>query len=128
MAGARHASACATILLDDLVPHPLEALWCVLKPKDPSAKYKKIVACSFYSPPTMGKHSKMADHIVSTLHLLCTKYPDCAIIMGADKNDMDISPLFTCGLKLRQIVDKPTRHSDLRDDICGQNYFLAIND
>ena len=59
----------------------------------------------------------MADHIVSTLHMLSSKYPDCGIILGADRNNMDISPILCCGLKLRQIVDKNTRKSKILDII-----------
>ena len=59
----------------------------------------------------------MADHIVSTLHMLCSKYPDSGIILGADKNSMDITPILNCGLKLRQVVDKNTRKGKIIDVI-----------
>ena len=39
--------------------------------------------------------------------MLSTKYPDCGIIMGADKNSMKIGPLINCGLRLRQLVNQP---------------------
>ena len=41
----------------------------------------------------------MADHIVVTLQMLACKYPDSAIILGAD-NYMDIKPILNCGLKV----------------------------
>ena len=47
--------------------------------------------------------------------MLCSKYPDSAIILGADKNDMNISPILSCGLKLRQVVDKSTRKQRILD-------------
>ena len=92
------------------IPQQLEVVWGLLTPKNPSAKFKKIVICSFYSPPNKRRNSKMADHIISTLQMLNTRYPQCAIIIGGDKNLMDIKPILNCGLRLRQCVDKPTRH------------------
>ena len=47
--------------------------------------------------------------------MLRTQYPDCPMILGADKNDMDIRPLLNCGLKLRQINDLPTRQGKILD-------------
>lgn len=100
-------------------------IWGLLRPKCNSSCYKTIIVCTFYSPPNRGKNSKMADHIVTTLHMLNTRYPDSGIIIGADKNDMDIRPLLNCGLKLKQIVDKPTRKDAILDIILmnlGQHY------
>ena len=53
-------------------PTNLEVVWGLLKPKNPSAKFKKIIICSFYSPPNKKKNTKMADYIVSTLQMLCS--------------------------------------------------------
>ena len=50
---------------------------------------------------------KLIDHIISTLQMLNGNYPDAPIILGGDKNDLDISPILKCGLKLKQIVDLP---------------------
>ena len=71
-------------------PSNLEAVWGLLQSKNPTAKYKKIIVCSFYSPPNKKRNTKMADHIVSTLQMLYSKYPDCGIILGADRNNMGI--------------------------------------
>ena len=103
--------------LNIFVPSTLEVVWGLVKPKTPSVKYKRIIACSFYSPPNKMKNSKMADHIVSTLHMLCSKYPDSAIILGADKNKMDIKPILNCGLKLRNIVNQNTHQGKILDVI-----------
>ena len=32
-------------------PSSLEVVWGLLRPKNPGAKFKKIIVCSFYSPP-----------------------------------------------------------------------------
>ena len=99
------------------VPHNLEIIWGLLKPKSEEAKYKKIILCSYYSPPNSRKNSKLTDHIISTLHMLKTKYPDSPMILGADKNSMDIRPILNCGLQLKQIVDLPSRQGKILDII-----------
>ena len=98
-------------------PKNLEAIWGLMTPKDPSAKFKKIVVCSFYSPPNKKRNTKMADHIVTTLQMLCAKYPECGLILGADKNYMDIRPILNSGLRLRQVVDRNTRQGSILDII-----------
>jgi hypothetical protein len=87
----------------------------LVKPKDESAAFKKIIVCSFYSPPNSKKNGKLNDHIETTLQMLSTKYQDSPIIMGADKNNMDITPILNCGLRLRQVVDLPTRKGKILD-------------
>ena len=99
------------------IPHNLEIIWGLVKPKDATATFKKIIVCSFYSPPNSKKNGKLNDHIVTTLQTLSVKYPDSPIILGADKNNMDISPILNCGLKLRQVVDLPSRNGKILDII-----------
>ena len=103
--------------LNITIPGNLEVVWGLIRPKNPSAKYKKIIVCSFYSPPNKKKNSKMADHIVSTLQMLSSKHPDCGLILGADKNDMDIKPILNSGLRLRQVVNRFTRQNVVLDII-----------
>ena len=79
--------------LEITIPNNLEVVWGLLKPKFKSFKFKKIILCSFYSPPKSRKNTKLADHIIGTLHMLNTVHPDSGIILGGDKNSMDISPL-----------------------------------
>ena len=95
--------------LNIMIPEKLEVVWGLLRPKNENAYFKKILACSFYSPPKSRKNLKLTDHLVTTLQILRTKYPDAPMILGADKNSMNIQPLLNCGLKLKQIVDLPTR-------------------
>ena len=103
--------------LDVLIPHNLEVVWGMIRCKAKDAKFKQILVCSFYSPPRTRKNQKLTDHLVTTLHMLSTKYPDAPIIMGADKNSMDIKPLLSCGLRLKQIVDLGTRNGVILDII-----------
>ena len=102
-------------LLDVKPPKDLEVTWGLIKPKTQLHKFKQILICSFYSPPSKHKNLKLAEYLTTTLHMLYTKYPNSGIIMGADRNYMDISPLLKCGLKLRQIVDKKTRKNSIID-------------
>ena len=96
-------------------PSNLEAVWGLLEPKSAEAQCKKIIVCSFYSPPNNGKNTKLADHMVGTLQMLNTKYPGCGIILGGDRNKMDIRPIMNCGLRLRQVVDQCTRQDAILD-------------
>ena len=58
--------------LNILIPHNLEVVWGLLKCKAEDAKFKKMLVCSFYSPPRTKKNQKLTDHLVSTLHMLST--------------------------------------------------------
>ena len=51
----------------------------------------KIIIDAFYSPPNSKLNSKLLDHIMSTMHHLLAKYPNVAIILGGDKNDLNLS-------------------------------------
>ena len=95
------------------IPHNLEIIWGLLRPKSEEAFFKKLIVCSFYSPPNSRKNSKMTDHIITTLHMLKMKHPDAPILMGSDKNSMDIRPILCAGLRLRQVVDLPTRQGKI---------------
>ena len=101
--------------LEVFTPDSIEVIWGLLKPKSSEAQFKKIIVCSFYSPPNNGKNTRLADHIVGTLQMLNTKYPESGIILGGDKNKMDLRPILNCGLRLKQVVDKFTRQDKILD-------------
>ena len=50
-----------------VIPHKLEVVWGLLKSKSDDAKYKKILLCSFYSPPRSRKNQKFTDHLITIL-------------------------------------------------------------
>ena len=68
------------------------------------------------------RNSNLADHLVTTLQMLSSQYPRSGIIMGGDRNHMDIRSVLNCGLKLKQCVDKPTRHNSILDVIIMNTY------
>ena len=45
--------------------------------------------------------------------MLKMRYPESPILMGSDKNSMDIRPILSAGLRLRQVVDLPTRQGKI---------------
>ena len=98
-------------------PKNLEVICGLLKPKFQDSKFKRIIVCSFCSPPNKRRNSNMADHIVSTLQILSARYPNSGLILGADRNEMDILPVLNCGLKLRQMVNMGLRHGKILDII-----------
>ena len=95
--------------IDISIPHNLEICWGMLRPKSEQLmQVKEIIVASFYSPPKSRKKSKLLDHILTTLHVLLTKYPRAGIIIGADRNDLNISSLLVGLPRVRQIVTEYT--------------------
>ena len=87
------------------IPKPLEVVWALLKPKDPAALIRKVILCSFYSPPNSKKNKLLLDHIINTYNCLKTKHPEASIIMSGDKNNLDETIILAMNSDLRQIVD-----------------------
>ena len=56
---------------------------------------------------------KMALNLVTTLHMSVTKNPEAPILRGADKNSTSIRPILTFGLKIKQLVDLPTKNGKI---------------
>ena len=109
---------------DILIPHNLEICWGMLKPKsEQPMEIKEIIVASFYSPPKSRKKSKLLDHILTTLHILLTKYPQAGIIIGADRNDLNISSLLLGIPRVRQIVTEYTYQNNKIHDIIFEGIF-----
>ena len=67
--------------LDVLIPHNLEIVWGIMRPKSNiSSGLKEILVVSFYCPPRSTKKSKLLDHILTTVHMLLSKYPNTGLI------------------------------------------------
>ena len=54
---------------------------------------------------------------MTTLHRLLTKYPHAGVIIGADRNDLDISSLLLGIPRVRQIVTENTYTNKIHDII-----------
>ena len=104
--------------LDVLILHNFEICWGLLRPKDaPNSTIREIIVVSFYSPPKSRKKNKLLDHILTTIHILLTKYPHAGLIIGGDKNDLDIAPLIAGIPRVQQIVNSPTLNTKILDII-----------
>ena len=45
------------------IPKPLEVAWALMKPIEQTGEIRKIILCSFYSPPRSRKNIMLIDHI-----------------------------------------------------------------
>jgi hypothetical protein len=68
-----------------IIPHNLEVVWGLMRPKKTTSKVKEIIVAAFYSPPKSKKNSKLLDHLMSTTHFLLSKYPNAGLVIGGDK-------------------------------------------
>ena len=91
------------------IPHSLEVVWGLLRPKTVIGRIKKIILCSFYSPPRSKKKTKLIDHISTVLNKLKVEHPDAATIIAGDKNDLDDRRILAIDPALIQVVRRPTR-------------------
>ena len=95
------------------IPKPLEVVWGLLRPKTPLGDIRKIIICSFYSPPKSKKKSALIDHITITFNKLKIIHPNSAVIIAGDRNDLGESDILSISPSLRQIVLKPTRKNKI---------------
>ena len=74
-----------------LVPHKLEVVWCLVRPKALSqgTTFKEIIVASFYSPPNYRKNSLLLQHLIEQMQQLLTKYPKAGYLCAGDRNKMD---------------------------------------
>ena len=64
----------------------------------------------------IGRHCLESPGVGPT-HLARYRDPECGIILGADRNNMDIKPILSCGLRLRQVVGLSMRQGAILDII-----------
>ena len=97
------------------IPKSVEVTYGLLRSKNANARFKEIIAVAFYSPPRSRKKSALLDHIITTCHVLMTKYPNAVLVIGGDRNEMSISPLLDSIPRLRQIVTKNSCNGKVLD-------------
>ena len=103
--------------IEVLNPDKVEVVFGLLRPKKTTSNIKEIIIAAFYSPPKSRKNPLLLDHLLSTSLYLLSKYPNAALVLGGDKNNLDISSLLSGIPKLHQIVTKPTHSSKVLDII-----------
>ena len=91
------------------IPKPLEIVWALLKPIVFTGEIRKIILCSFYSPPRSRKNAMLIDHISLTYNSLKILYPDACLILSGDKNSLDERSILALNTNFRQMVQNNTR-------------------
>ena len=94
------------------IPWGVEAVWCVLTPKNVShnSKIQKIACCSLYSKPDSRKMSLLLDHISDAFNILSTKYArGLHFVIAGDTNDLNLDPILNLTPNFQQIVQDWTR-------------------
>ena len=95
------------------IPKSLEVVWGLLRPRKILGNIRKIIICSFYSPPRSKKKTALIDHILTVLDKLRTEHPGAATVIAGDKNDLDETGILAFDPSFFQIVRKPTRKDNL---------------
>ena len=105
------------------VPHKLEVVWCLVRPRNISKdmKFKEIIACAYYSAPNYKKNDKLVQHLISEMHNLLTKYPRAGFVCGGDRNRMDTTLIENALPKCKQIVTKCTYKNKKIHDVILTN-------
>ena len=99
--------------LNIAIPTPLEIVWALMRPNEPTGDIRKIILCSFYSPPNSKKNKLLIDHISVTYNNLKIQHPDAATLISGDKNSLDESNILALNPNFRQTVSQFTRKSKI---------------
>ena len=94
------------------VPWGVEAVWCVLTPKNTRQKsnIKKIACCAIYFKPSSKKKTLFLDHISDGFNILNTKYSEgLEFILSGDTNHLQLGPILSLSPRMNQIVRDWTR-------------------
>ena len=95
------------------IPKPLEIVWGILRPVDPTGEIRKIILCSFYSPPNSRKNNALIDHISVTYNSLKMQHPDAGTLICGDKNSLDENKILALDPNFSQIVSENTRKNKI---------------
>ena len=95
------------------VPKPLEVVWGLLRPNEATGNIKKIILCSFYSPPNSRKNNLLVDHISVTYNSLKMQHPCAGTLICGDKNNLDEKRILALDPNFQQIVTEHTRKNKI---------------
>ena len=91
------------------VPSSVEAVWILLKSKIKGID-TKIAVCSYYFSKNITLKEDLYEHIISSYNLIKAKYGEnIHMILCADSNRLDLSPILDLSEHLSQVVKVPTR-------------------
>ena len=74
--------------LNIAIPHSIEIVWGLLRPKVTTGKISTIIVSSFYCPPRSRKKSILIDHMTETLQSLLKIHSNAGVIISGDRNDL----------------------------------------
>ena len=66
------------------------------------------------------------DHLVSTTHYLLSKYPNAGVVIGGDKNNLNIAALLSGIPRLRQVVTKNTYKDKILEIILTKHMLYLL--
>ena len=99
--------------LNIAVPKPLEIVWGLMRPIEPTGVIRKIILCSFYSPPNSKKNNLLIDHISITYNTLKLQHPTAGTLICGDKNNLDEKRILAIDPNFQQIVTQNTRKNKI---------------
>ena len=94
------------------IPWGVEAVWCVLTPKDVThdSKIQKIACCALYSQPDSRKKTLLLDHISDSFNILNMENGrGLESVITGDTNDLNLDPILSLTPRFQQIVQDWTR-------------------
>ena len=90
----------------------VEAVWCLLTPKDVTrnCKVQKIACAAIYSKPGSRHKTDLLDHISEVFNVLSAKFEKgLHFCIAGDTNELNLNPILSLSPSFVQIVTKPTR-------------------
>ena len=112
--------------LDVSVPHGVEIVWAMVKPKQYTANIQKLAIASVYVSPSSVYKTKTIDHIIETIHFLKSQHgSEIKFLIGGDVNRINIDKILHSYGSLNQIISVPTRKSESLEKVITdlQTYF-----
>ena len=108
------------------IPHGVEIVWSLVKPKQYTADIQKIAMASVYISPNSVYKTKSIDHIIETIHFLKSQHGSgLKFLIGGDLNRINIDKILNSYGSLNQIITVPTRKSESLEKVITdlQTYF-----
>ena len=105
--------------LDDLLgDHEFETLWALIRPKLLPREVCAVIVAVVYFPPwyCASLNSDLCNYIVASVDRLRQKYPTACFLITGDFNQVNTN-LFNSQLRLKQLVNAPTRGCNVLDKI-----------